>query len=348
MAVINRERKIAVIKEGTDYSWSIETGLPKGYAIYKTDEDIPIYDITEPKNKKVLIKMHITYLIKKYLGTFYHEYKVLNSVSKQIPYYYDVHREQYFTEIKGFAYKYKFIPKCKPLYTKPYCVNNYKVDFPTIKAILENKLFTDEEKLKIEKCKFYTKFCLHKGISWKELDENWSDDYIEEVKIKDKAKDEDFDKLAKRYADKSEANYKEALSKVNSSVSIYEGMAHEIPNELLEREMFPITDVVGDAVGRLHIQLKTDFEAADEFLLFIQLPCITIEEKADNFVVCEKDHGYIPNLYQFEDEYAIDWIHVSESDSLHVITGITPKKAIRNAFKWCLDKGLITNPTYIK
>lgn len=219
MAVINRERKIAVIKEGTDYSWSIKTGLPEGYTIYKTDEDIPIYDITEPKNKKVLIEMHMTYLIKKYLETFYHEYKVLNSVSKQIPYYYDVNREQYFTEIKLFADKYKFIPKCKPLYTKPYWVNDYKVDFPTIKTILEDKLFSDEEKLKIEKCKFYTKFCLYKGISWKELDKNWSDDYIEEIKIKDKAKAEDFDKLAKRYADKSEANYKEALSKVNSSVN---------------------------------------------------------------------------------------------------------------------------------
>lgn len=132
------------------------------------------------------------------------------------------------------------------------------------------------------------------------------------------------------------------------SVSIYEGMAHEIPNELLEREMFPITDIVGDRIGRLHIHLKTDFEAADELLLFIQLPCITIEEKADNFVVCEKNHGYIPTLYQFEGEYGIDWIHVSESDSLHVITGITPEQAVRNAFKWCLDKGLITNPTYIK
>ena len=124
-------------------------------------------------------------------------------------------------------------------------------------------------------------------------------------------------------------------------------MAHEIPNELLEREIFPITDVVGDAVGRLHIQLKTDFEAADEFLLFIQLPCITIEEKDDNFVVCEKDHGYIPQLYGFEDKYAIDWIG-DEGDSLHYINGITPEQAIRNAFKWCLDKGLITNPTYIK
>lgn len=131
------------------------------------------------------------------------------------------------------------------------------------------------------------------------------------------------------------------------SISIYEGMAHEIPNELLEREMFPITDVVYDRTGRLHIQLKTDFEATDEFLLFMQLPCITIEEKADNFVVCEKDCGYIPYLYEFEDQYGIDWIG-EEGDSLHYINGITPEQAIRHAFKWCLDKGLITNPTYIK
>lgn len=72
-----------------------------------------------------------------------------------------------------------------------------------------------------------------------------------------------------------------------------------------------------------------------------------LEEKADNFVVCEKHHGYIPQLYCFEDKYAIDWIG-DEGDSLHYINGITPEQAIRNAFKWCLDKGLITNSTYIK
>jgi hypothetical protein len=218
MAVINRARKIAVIKEGTDYSWSIETSLPVGYAIYKTDEDISIYDITEQKNKKVLIKMHMTYLIKKYLGTFYHEYKVLNSRSKQIPYYYDVNRERYFIEIKGFANKYKFIPKCKPLYTKPYWINDYKVDFPTIKTILEDKLFTDEEKLKIEKCKFYTKFCIHKGISWKELDKNWSDEYVAYVEAKDKAEEEAFCKREAEYKIKTEQNYKAALAKSNQTI----------------------------------------------------------------------------------------------------------------------------------
>ena len=131
------------------------------------------------------------------------------------------------------------------------------------------------------------------------------------------------------------------------SVSIYEGIVHEIPNELLEREMFPITDVLGDPVGRLHIQLKTDFEAADELLLFMQLPCITIEEKFDNFVLCEKDCGYIPHLYYYEDQYGIDWIG-DEGDSIKYINGITPDQAIRKAFKWCLNRGLITNPTYIK
>lgn len=131
------------------------------------------------------------------------------------------------------------------------------------------------------------------------------------------------------------------------SISIYEGMAHEIPNELLEREIFPITDVVEDAVGRLHIQLKTDFEAADNFLLFVQLPCITIKEKANNFIACEEDCGYIPHLYKFDSQYIIDWIG-EEGDSLYCINGITPERVIRTAFKWCLDKGLITNPIYIK
>lgn len=218
MARIDRKRKIAVIKEGTEYAWSIECGLPAGYTIYKTDEDIPLYDITEPKNKKVLIKMHMTYLIKKYLETFYHEYKVLNSASKQIPKYGSVNREQYFTEIKVFVDKYKFIPKCKPLYTKPYWVNDYKVDFPTIKTILEDKLFTDEEKLKIKKCRFYTKFCLHKGISWKEFDKKWNTDWVAEVEAKDKAEAEAFRKREIEYKIKTEQNYKAALAKANQTI----------------------------------------------------------------------------------------------------------------------------------
>lgn len=220
MARIDRKRKIAVIKEGTEYAWNIERGLPQDYTIYKTDEDIPIYDITELKNKKILIKMYIKYLIKKYLETFYNEYKVLSSISKRIPYnnYIENNRNKYFIAIKAFVDKYKFIPKCKPLSNKVFYINNYKVDFPSINTILNDALFTDEQKEHIRKCKFYTKFCLHKGTNWAELNKKWSDEYVTEVEAKDKAEEEAFRKREAEYKVKTEKNYKEALAKANQTI----------------------------------------------------------------------------------------------------------------------------------
>ena len=220
MARIDRKRKIAVIKEGTEYAWSIEKGLPEGYTIYKTDEDIPIYDITEPKNKKVLIKMHMTYLIKKYLETFYHEYKVLNSISKQIPDHRFIvaKRNEYFIEIKALVDKHKFIPRCKPLSDKVFYVDRYKVEFPPINAILNNALFTNEQKDYIKKCKFCTKFCLHKDISWTELNKKWSDEFVAEIEAKDKAEEEVFRKREAEYKIKTEKNYKAALAKANQTI----------------------------------------------------------------------------------------------------------------------------------
>lgn len=225
MAIIDRKRKIAIIKQETEYAWSIERGLPSGYTIYKTDNSIPIYDITNPKNKKILINMYVIYLIKMYLETFYHEYKVLNSISKQIPTvdnYICKIRENYINEIKNLVAKYKFIPKCKPLYTKQYWIHNeYIVKFPNIKTILNSNLFTDEEKLHIEKCKFYTKYCLHKGISWKEVNKNWSDEYIKEIKDKDKADYEAFLKKVEKYNIKAGANRRAALIESKNNIDYW-------------------------------------------------------------------------------------------------------------------------------
>lgn len=220
MARIDRKRKIAVIKEGTEYAWSIERGLPQGYIIYKTDEYIPIYDITEPKNKKILIKMYAKYLIKKYLETFGREYKVLSSISKQIPEHNFIadKRNEYFVEIKSLVDKHKFIPKCKPLSDKEFWVNDYKVEFPSINAILNDALFTDEQKEHIRKCKFYTKFCLHKGTNWAELNKKWSNEYVTEVEAKDKAEEEAFRKIEAEYKIKTEQNYKAALAKANQTI----------------------------------------------------------------------------------------------------------------------------------
>nr|DAG90362.1 MAG TPA: hypothetical protein [Crassvirales sp.] len=220
MARIDRKRKIAVIKDGTEYTWSIEKGLPEGYTIYKTDEDIPVYDITESKNKKILIKMHVKYLIKKYLETFGHEYKVLNSISKRIPEhsFITANRNNYLESIRVLVKKYKFIPLYKPLSDKVFYVNSYKVKFPSIAIILSDSLFTDVQKEYIKRCKFYTKFCLHKGTSWAELNNKWSDEYVAEVEAKDKVEEEAFRKREAEYKIKTEQNYKAALAKANQTI----------------------------------------------------------------------------------------------------------------------------------
>ena len=221
MAIIDRKNKRAIIKVDTEYAWDIERGLPSGYSVYKTDEAIPIYDITETKNKKVLINTYIKYIIKKYIETFYNEYKVLNSISKYIPdeSYATYNRTKYFNLLKYLSDKYRFVPKVKRLSNKDIYVSNFKVPFPSIKDILNDNLFTDEQKLYIKKCKFYTKYCLHKGINWKELNKNWSDEYVEEVKAKDKANYKAFIERVEKYKIIAKNNYEEALAKLDNNIN---------------------------------------------------------------------------------------------------------------------------------
>lgn len=221
MARIDRKRKIAVIKERTEYAWKIERGLPKGYTIYKTDEDIPIYDITEPKNKKILINMYMKFLITRYLNTFRNEFKVLNTISKQISSYSYIAsgRDNLLKEINELVAKYKFIPKCKPLSDKPYYHDYGNIPFLSVNTILNDSIFNNEEKEYIRKCKFYTKFCLHKGISWKELDKKWSDEYVAEIEAKDKVEEEAFKVRAEKAKERAEINRKNAEDTKCNTVS---------------------------------------------------------------------------------------------------------------------------------
>lgn len=220
MAIIDRKRMIAVIRQTNEYNWEIERSLPKGYTIYKTDEAIPIYDITKPKNKKVLVCMYMKYLITRYLNTFRDEFKVLNSISKITNSTYLIAgRVDLLKDIRNLSDKYKIIPRCKPLSDKPYYHDYGNIPFPSVNAILNDKIFNDEEKLKIKKCKFYTKFCLHKDISWKELDKKWSDEYIAEIEAKDKVAEEAFKVRAEKAEKQAELNRKNAENLKFNTVS---------------------------------------------------------------------------------------------------------------------------------
>ena len=48
MAIIDRKRKIAVIKVGTEYSMAIERGVPENYTIYKIDDNKQETKTNEP------------------------------------------------------------------------------------------------------------------------------------------------------------------------------------------------------------------------------------------------------------------------------------------------------------
>ena len=74
------------------------------------------------------------------------------------------------------------------------------------------------------------------------------------------------------------------------------------------------------------------------------LPYLSIESDTSGkmkFITTDNDWAYIPTLYKFEGEWAIDWIDSEESDSLEVIKGITPFEAAKNAYNWCVEKGYI-------
>lgn len=313
MARIDRKRKIAVIKDGTEYAWDIERGLPQDYTIYKTEEDIPIYDITEPKNKKILIKMYAKYLIKKYLETFGHEYKVLNSISKQIPEHSFItsRRIEYFNRIKVLVEKNKFIPVRKPLSDKEFWINNYKVKFPSINNIFNNALFSDEQKEYIRKCRFYTKFCFHKGTSWAELNNKWSKEYVSEVEAKDKAEEEAFRKREAEYKIKTEENYKAALAKANTTVD--EWRKGNIKYEIRYTSYYANPDT-------------REIKAIDKVLYHIMFPNTQLRIKADKPNWVETSKGALVPL-----ETAINIFNQLYVD--YILSGKTEFQFKYNEFK---------------
>ena len=48
----------------------------------------------------------------------------------------------------------------------------------------------------------------------------------------------------------------------------------------------------------------------------------------------KEDWAYTPNLYHFEGEWHVSWIHCSEGDALNDFSGSTPEEAIDKAWNW--------------
>ena len=287
------------------------------------------------------------------VGQLINEYiNVLSSISKCIPYnnYIADNRNKYFVEIKILVEKYKFIPRCKPLSDKVFYINNYKVNFPSINAILNDALFTDEQKEHIRKCKFYTKFCLHKGTNWAELNKKWSDEYVTEVEAKDKAEEEAFRKREAEYKVKTEKNYKEALAKANQTIDewrkggtkkeIYYTRYYANPDtrrikamdSVLYHTIFPNTQL------RIRPDKPNWIETSRGALVPLET-AINIIDKADNFVVDK--NGAKPTLvHEGDNEYVAMWVD-DEFCTIKDFEADNPGKAITIAYNWCIENKLI-------
>lgn len=273
MAIVDRKRKIALIKQDTEYDWQIEKGLPCGYKIYFTDEPIPVYDITTPKQRKILIKLHLKYLIKRWLDTYKEEFKVLNSISKVISYYgnYDNYyntytirkRNEYRNQILDMMAANRWLPKYKPLNDKPCFVGNYKVDFPSLDTIVQQSLFNEEERIKIQQCLFYTAYCRYRDISWKELVKNWSDEWKDKTIKADEAAAKAFEIRAKKFNEISKRNEAKARAESDNNLEYWRKAEKcldinwiEYYANYRERTVTPITRTIYNSFRFTQLRLK--------------------------------------------------------------------------------------------
>ena len=57
------------------------------------------------------------------------------------------------------------------------------------------------------------------------------------------------------------------------------------------------------------------------------------------------DWGYAPNLYHFDGDWHVTWIHCEEGDGLDDFIGDTPEEAINKAYEWFHGKFNSNEPT---
>lgn len=207
VAVINRDIK-AILVNTSFFKRSDEllNSIPDDYQVFLTEETIINPHILSTGELSEAIKVHAKYLTKQFveqqLTEFYSiikgnklvAHRDINDAFKYITnkrIYPTWHTRVNYNTIYDFIKKYKV--KKRDWYNTPFydtldvrdainwsSYNYFKVNAPSIKAIITNKVFNKKEKLKLEQSHFYGLYCRGYGISRKELETHWNDDYNED------------------------------------------------------------------------------------------------------------------------------------------------------------------------
>ena len=192
--IIDRKRKIAVIKNDNYYTYSLEYAVPNNYTILRVNE-IRDFDITKHLHK--LYTEHCKYLIDKFIDLISDYYNVVNNNKAKV-----VFTSNYIQEkIDDVIYKLEKvsskhnISRTKDLFagkehflnvSKSWRAKYIKVKHPTINQIITNTVFTDEQKSYIEKCKLYSEY-RNSGIVWKDILTKSKKEIVDEVEEKERA-----------------------------------------------------------------------------------------------------------------------------------------------------------------
>lgn len=204
IAVINRDIK-AILVNTTFFKRSDElfSSIPDDYQVFLTEETITNPNILSTGELSKVIKVHAKYLIKNFIDRQLIEcYGVLKGRRKLI--HTDVNglfkcKDERYVYQNWYKYVdydrvYNFVKKYKvkhyDWYNKPFDdtisvrddfnwsnYTYYDVPFPSLKKIITGTVFNKKEKLKLEQSYFYGLYCRGYGISYKELETRWNDDY---------------------------------------------------------------------------------------------------------------------------------------------------------------------------
>lgn len=219
--VIDRKRKIAVIKEDSRHSRFLEEAIPNDYIVIKV-LNIDKFDITN--NLHYLYTQYCKYLIKRYCLLFNDYYKVCNNNRAKvvrISNYRDSKAEEIRYKLKTTANKHN-ISKTRDLFNGKECfinissnyTSNYiKVKYPTINQIIEDNIFSSEEKEHIKLCKYYSSVREY-GIKWHDIKSRTISDIDSEINKRKEA----FEVRWKEALKQSEINKQEALKNSINSI----------------------------------------------------------------------------------------------------------------------------------
>lgn len=195
LAIINRNKKEIIIYTGYKYyPYELFSAVPDNYTIFYTDEKIPSLDILN--NREELYKLHAKHLVSNFIGHYSQFYQVLDNKCKTLHsdidkwlepdeegyreskigpnYYIGKHEIIYFAK-KYKLGKYKWYNESLGKTTAWNGWNN-KTDiiYPSLRKIVNNKIFTEKELTYLRQRYFYTKFCYGEGIPFSDVEKYWN------------------------------------------------------------------------------------------------------------------------------------------------------------------------------